>query len=69
MPYPCLAVVASAPSPGGQPHFSLDKLSLRDLRDDECLVEMVATGICHTDVAIAARPDGVYPRVLGHEGE
>ncbi|RMJ04700.1 hypothetical protein CDV36_014630 [Fusarium kuroshium] len=68
MPYPCRAVVASAPSPGGQPNFSLDKLSLRDLRDDECLVEIVATGICHTDIAMAARPDGVYPRVLGHEG-
>ncbi|RSL40495.1 hypothetical protein CEP54_016104 [Fusarium duplospermum] len=65
MPYPCRSIVASAPSPGGQPHFSLDKLSHRDLRDDECLVEIVATCICHTDVAIAARSDGVYPRVLG----
>ncbi|KAM5354700.1 hypothetical protein ACJ41O_001347 [Fusarium nematophilum] len=29
---------------------------------------MVATGLCHTDIAVASRPDSVFPRVLGHEG-
>ncbi|KAK7223391.1 hypothetical protein V2G26_011394 [Clonostachys chloroleuca] len=68
MPYPCRAIVTSAPSSDGQPSFVLENLSLRDLRDDECLIEVVATGLCHTDIAIAARPNGVFPRVLGHEG-
>ena len=39
----------------------------------ELLVEMVASGICHTDVLIGGIPGGAapiafYPRVLGHEG-
>ncbi|WKT50536.1 Polyketide synthase, enoylreductase domain [Fusarium oxysporum f. sp. vasinfectum] len=68
MPSPCRAIVTSAPRSDGQPSFVLENLSLRDLRDDECLIEVVATGLCHTDIAIAARPNGVFPRVLGHEG-
>ncbi|KAH7153661.1 hypothetical protein EDB81DRAFT_932349 [Dactylonectria macrodidyma] len=68
MPYVCRAVVTSTPRQDGQPNFSLENLSLRDLQDYECLVEIVATGICHTDIAVASRPDSVFPRVLGHEG-
>ena len=39
----------------------------------ELLIEMVASGICHTDALIGGIPDGAapiafYPRVLGHEG-
>lgn len=39
----------------------------------ELLVEMVASGICHTDALIGGLPDGAapiafYPRILGHEG-
>ncbi|KAK7942485.1 zinc-binding dehydrogenase [Apiospora aurea] len=42
--------------------------------EDEVLVEMVASGLCHTDLHCGDTPDdkgvpGVYyPRVLGHEG-
>lgn len=47
----------------------LETLELESPRDDEILVRVVATGICHTD--IAAR-DGLlptpWPVVLGHEG-
>ena len=42
---------------------------LDDLRPDEMYVRLVATGICHTDIAFK---DGLigssYPVVLGHEG-
>lgn len=42
---------------------------LDDLRPDEMYVRLVATGICHTDIAFK---DGLissqYPAVLGHEG-
>ena len=43
-----------------------------DLKDDELLVKVVATGICHTDLVVGGLPEaygGVYPRVLGHEGK
>jgi threonine dehydrogenase-like Zn-dependent dehydrogenase len=49
-------------------------VKLRELKDDEVLVEIVASGICHTDLHCGNTPDdkGVpavfYPRVLGHEG-
>ncbi|KAL3490169.1 chaperonin 10-like protein [Aspergillus germanicus] len=39
---------------------------------DEVLVEMVASGVCHTDIVLSAVPDGTfgisYPKVMGHEG-
>ena len=34
----------------------------------DVLVEMVATGICHTDLMITAPPYFSSPRVVGHEG-
>jgi aryl-alcohol dehydrogenase len=49
--------------------FRLDSLELDAPREDEVLVEITATGICHTD--LHAR-DGYfampYPAVYGHEG-
>lgn len=49
--------------------FSIEEVSLEDPRDDEVLVRLVATGLCHTD--LIAR-DQLYPVpqpiVLGHEG-
>ncbi|KAJ0425072.1 chaperonin 10-like protein [Aspergillus carlsbadensis] len=39
---------------------------------DEVLVEMVAAGVCHTDIVLSAVPEGSfgirYPKVMGHEG-
>jgi aryl-alcohol dehydrogenase len=42
-----------------------------DLRDDEVLVEMTATGVCHTDLNFAKEKtvDGLFPAVFGHEGD
>lgn len=64
----CLGIVSYPPS-DGQPDFRLEDLSIRDIEENECLVEIVATGLCHTDVAVASRADSIFPRVLGHEGK
>ncbi|KAK5168804.1 uncharacterized protein LTR77_006113 [Saxophila tyrrhenica] len=37
----------------------------REPEAHELLIKIVATGICHTDIANVG---GIYPRVLGHEG-
>jgi S-(hydroxymethyl)glutathione dehydrogenase/alcohol dehydrogenase len=39
-------------------------------RDGEVLVEIKATGICHTDefTLSGADPEGLFPAILGHEG-
>jgi aryl-alcohol dehydrogenase len=50
--------------------FKIENLELSEPRDDEVLVRVVATGICHTD--LAARdghlPIPAPPSVFGHEG-
>lgn len=49
--------------------FSLEDIELDDLRPDECLVQLVATGICHTDLKSSSGGSIVkFPVVLGHEG-
>jgi aryl-alcohol dehydrogenase len=49
--------------------MSVETVSLKDLRPDEVLVRLVATGVCHSDVAVR---DGAFPIprpiILGHEG-
>ena len=39
-------------------------------RQGEVLVEIMATGICHTDefTLSGADPEGMFPAILGHEG-
>lgn len=67
------ALVSRGPISEGK--WSIEPVKLRELEDDEVLVEIVASGICHTDLHCGNTPDdkGVpavyYPRVLGHEGE
>ncbi|MEZ5741447.1 MAG: NAD(P)-dependent alcohol dehydrogenase [Burkholderiaceae bacterium] len=52
---------------GGDLKF--EDLTLTDLRADEVLVKLVATGLCHTDLSFVERPFPVdKPIVLGHEG-
>ncbi|KAL1590242.1 hypothetical protein WHR41_01345 [Cladosporium halotolerans] len=53
--------------------WKLEDVSVRQPGEGELLVEMVASGVCHTDVLIGGLPNGAapiafYPRVLGHEG-
>jgi aryl-alcohol dehydrogenase len=50
--------------------FQIEELELDDPRDDEVLVRIVATGICHTDLAgrDGYLPIPPPPHVFGHEG-
>lgn len=49
--------------------FALQEVELGDLRDDEILVEVAASGICHTDLICRDQWLPVpLPAVLGHEG-
>jgi aryl-alcohol dehydrogenase len=49
--------------------FTLQELELGDLRDDEVLVAVAASGICHTDLICRDQWLPVpLPAVLGHEG-
>ncbi len=48
----------------------IDELDLEGPRAGEVLVEIKATGVCHTDeyTRSGADPEGLFPSVLGHEG-
>jgi len=48
----------------------IDEIDLDGPRAGECLVRLVATGVCHTDAyTMSGRdPSGLFPSVLGHEG-
>lgn len=59
------AAVLRAP---GKP-FQLEEVELEEPRSDEVLVRLVATGVCHTDLVVAAGADPAGPpMVFGHEG-
>jgi aryl-alcohol dehydrogenase len=51
---------------GGGP-LKIESLELEGPRDDEVLVRLIASGICHTDISFAEDWSGP-PAVLGHEG-
>jgi S-(hydroxymethyl)glutathione dehydrogenase/alcohol dehydrogenase len=48
----------------------VETVQLQGPRADEVLIEIKATGICHTDefTRSGADPEGVFPAILGHEG-
>ena len=48
--------------------LTLESTMLRGPRSDEVLVKLVATGLCHTDIAVKERGLCAFPMVLGHEG-
>ena len=50
--------------------LTIETLDLQGPRDGEVLVEVKATGICHTDhyTLSGADPEGLFPAILGHEG-
>ena len=49
--------------------FAVQQLEAGDLRSDELLVKIAATGICHTDIVVRDQWYPVpLPAVLGHEG-
>jgi S-(hydroxymethyl)glutathione dehydrogenase / alcohol dehydrogenase len=53
----------------GQP-LTIETLDLDGPRAGEVLIEIKATGICHTDYFTMSGedPEGLFPAVLGHEG-
>ena len=53
----------------GQP-LQVMEVNLDDPKDGEVLIEIKATGICHTDefTLSGADPEGIFPSILGHEG-
>jgi len=50
--------------------LTLETVDLAGPRAGEVLVEIKATGICHTDkyTLSGADPEGLFPAILGHEG-
>jgi S-(hydroxymethyl)glutathione dehydrogenase/alcohol dehydrogenase len=53
----------------GEP-LTIENVDLEGPRAGEVLVEVKATGICHTDwfTLSGADPEGLFPAILGHEG-
>ena len=60
------AAIATA---AGKP-LSVETVTLDGPREGEVLVEIKATGICHTDefTLSGGDPEGIFPSILGHEG-
>ena len=58
-----IAVASNAP-------LVIDEVDLEGPREGEVLVEIMATGICHTDAYTLEGKDseGIFPSILGHEG-
>src|SRR5204862_4115967 len=50
--------------------LSIETVDLEGPRAGEVLIEVKATGICHTDyyTLSGADPEGLFPSILGHEG-
>ena len=53
----------------GKP-LEITEVNLEGPQEGEVLVEIMATGICHTDgyTLSGADPEGIFPSILGHEG-
>jgi len=53
----------------GQP-FTIETVQLEGPQAGEVLVEIKATGVCHTDAYTLSGkdPEGLFPAILGHEG-
>ena len=60
------AAIATA---AGEP-LAIDTVKLDGPREGEAMVEIMATGVCHTDAYTlsGADPEGLFPAILGHEG-
>jgi S-(hydroxymethyl)glutathione dehydrogenase / alcohol dehydrogenase len=62
-------VRAAVATKAGAP-LTVETVHLEGPKAGECLVEIKATGICHTDefTLSGADPEGLFPAILGHEG-
>ena len=64
-----MKVKAAVAHQAGAP-LSIETVDLEGPKAGEALVEIRATGICHTDefTLSGADPEGLFPAILGHEG-
>jgi S-(hydroxymethyl)glutathione dehydrogenase/alcohol dehydrogenase len=64
-----MKVKAAVAHQAGAP-LSIETVDLEGPRFGEVLVEIKATGVCHTDefTLSGADPEGLFPAILGHEG-
>lgn len=64
-----MEVKAAVAFGAGKP-LSLETVELEGPKEGEVLVEIKATGVCHTDAFTlsGADPEGLFPAILGHEG-
>ena len=64
-----MRTTAAVATSAGQPLEIMD-VNLEGPKEGEVLVEIKATGICHTDefTLSGADPEGLFPAILGHEG-
>ena len=62
-------VQAAVAHKAGAP-LSIETVQLDGPRAGECLVEIKASGVCHTDAFTLSGddPEGLFPTILGHEG-
>jgi len=53
----------------GEP-LTIETIDMEGPKAGEVLVEVMATGVCHTDAFTlsGADPEGIFPAILGHEG-
>ena len=64
-----MKVKAAVALEAGKP-LQIEEVDLEGPKAGEVMVEIKATGICHTDhfTLSGADPEGLFPAVLGHEG-
>ncbi|MDP1717687.1 MAG: alcohol dehydrogenase catalytic domain-containing protein, partial [Burkholderiales bacterium] len=64
-----MKVKAAVAHKAGAP-LTIETVDLEGPKAGEVLVEIKATGICHTDdfTLSGADPEGLFPAILGHEG-
>ena len=64
-----MKVKAAVAHRAGEP-LHLELVEVEGPKKGEALVEMKATGVCHTDAYTlsGADPEGLFPVILGHEG-
>ncbi|MBC8292307.1 MAG: S-(hydroxymethyl)glutathione dehydrogenase/class III alcohol dehydrogenase [Proteobacteria bacterium] len=64
-----MEVTAAVARRAGEP-LAIETVDLEGPRTGEVLVEIKATGVCHTDAFTLSGedPEGLFPAILGHEG-
>jgi S-(hydroxymethyl)glutathione dehydrogenase/alcohol dehydrogenase len=64
-----MEVRAAVARAAGKP-LTVETIRLEGPRAGEVMIEIKATGVCHTDAYTlsGADPEGIFPSVLGHEG-